>query len=193
MWDLQCCQAMDLDGFSLSWPWNLVLTLFWSSTIGWWKGLVFLATALHLTVSRGQLKWQPTSLSKCVILKVCNLLQSFKRAVQFTYFFFFSYWYTFSLNEAVMWYLGTVYERSSRSSDSGAGAGVGAGGALSHGPWAGGVSRVNGELVDSSVMAGLVRDGVWRGRAVHPSVPGDPEDQQHRGLFHPRVPGSAHR
>lgn len=88
MWDLRWYQAMDLDCFSLSWPWILVLTLFWSSTVGWRKGLVFLATALHLAVSRGQLKWKPTSLSNCVILKVCNLLQSFKKAVQFTSFFF---------------------------------------------------------------------------------------------------------
>lgn len=77
-----------------------------------------------------------------------------------------------------------MYESSSSTSSSGVcgRGGGGVGGAdetLSHGPRARGVNWVNGELLDISVMAGIMCDGVWGCSTIHPTVPGDPEDQQY--------------
>lgn len=46
-------------------------------------------------------------------------------------------------------------------------------------------------FLDAAVPAGVRRHGVRRRPALRPAVPGDPEEQQHRGLLHPGLPGSA--
>lgn len=53
--------------------------------------------------------------------------------------------------------------------------------------------RTGGGLhVDDLVLAGVLPDGVWWGAAVHPPVPGDPEERDQRGLLHQGVPCAAH-
>lgn len=43
-----------------------------------------------------------------------------------------------------------------------------------------------------AVVAGFLPHGVWRSFALRPTVPGDPEEQQQRGLLNQSVPGVTH-
>lgn len=51
----------------------------------------------------------------------------------------------------------------------------------------------HGRLLVAAVLAGLLHHGVRRSRPLCASVPGDPEEQQHRGLLHQSLPGAARR
>lgn len=45
--------------------------------------------------------------------------------------------------------------------------------------------------MDAAVLAGVLPHGVWRGPALSATVPGDPDEQQHRRLLHKSLPGTA--
>lgn len=56
----------------------------------------------------------------------------------------------------------------------------------------GGNERGIGEVVPP-VLGSVLRDGVWRHGTIHPTVSGDPEEQQYGRLLHTRLLGATHR
>lgn len=47
--------------------------------------------------------------------------------------------------------------------------------------------------MDVAVLAGVLPHGLWGSSALYATIPGDPEQQEQRGLLHPSLSGAAYR